>query len=96
VALLARDHRGLARQERELLGVGVVVEADHHPADVEASELAEDRPGEVLALEAEQEQLRHLALEREPPGQLLHAARDALAAGLAAGLGRRWDHTREK
>ncbi len=79
----------LAGQRAQRLRALVVAAVDDDPAQVEPAQLGEDRRGEVLALEADQEQLRHLALQRQPPHQVADGARHARSAGGArVGRGR--------
>jgi hypothetical protein len=90
VVRLARDHRRLARETPELRRIRVVLAGDHDAAEVEPPQPAEDLGGELRPPEAEQEQLRHLALHRQSPRQVGHAARHRgpLAAPLALRGGR--------
>ena len=74
----------LAGERRELRGVRVVLAGDHEPAEVEPPQAPEDLGARVRALEADQEQLRDLALDRQPA----HEVSDVAAVAGPAGAGR--------
>ena len=93
----ARDPACLAGERAQAAGIGVVRSRHHHAAQVEPAQAAKDLCTGVAAREAVEEQLSHLALEREPPGEVGHAAghRRALRPGLAGIRRRRHDASEE-
>ena len=58
----AAEIHALAGELAELRGIEVVVRPEHDPAEVEAPQAPEDLGREVGAAEADQEELRNLAL----------------------------------
>jgi hypothetical protein len=81
MALVPGDDPGLGAQLPEEGGVaGVVRAGEDDAAQVLVAEAAVDLGREVRALEAEQEELRDLALQRETAGEVGDAAGDVGAA----------------
>jgi hypothetical protein len=93
VPLVGGDHGRLTGHRCDLLRIEVVAALEHDAAQVLEAHLLVDRRGQVLALESEQEELGHLALERKPRREV----RDRRGSGRPVdALGRRRDQPGEK
>ena len=95
MALLGGDHARLAGERAERLRAGVVAAVDDDPAQVEPPQLAEHGRQEILALEADEEQLSDLALDRQAADQVADRSGHPRVPG-AGPVGGRRDDPREE